>query len=93
MVSYSEKSIRESRGSRQRAWELECDTVADDCDEDDIVSCLLGIFGLKGDVPWTCCSIVDENRMENRSSLMIVFFVLMEFLETGSQVVMKKLGA
>ena len=36
-VSYSEKSIKESRGSRQPAWELEVDMLDEDCVEEDIL--------------------------------------------------------
>ena len=42
-VSYSEKSINESKGSRQLAWEFDVDILDDDCVEDDILS--VGIDG------------------------------------------------
>ena len=35
-VSYSEKSINESKGSRQLAWECDVDMLDDDCVEEDI---------------------------------------------------------
>lgn len=35
-VSYSEKSTKESKGSRQLAWELEVDMLDDDCADGDI---------------------------------------------------------
>ena len=35
-VSYSEKSINESKGSRQLAWEVDVDMLDDDCVEEDI---------------------------------------------------------
>jgi hypothetical protein len=42
-VSYSEKSISESNGSRQLAWELDADMLEDDdCEEDDIAVLVIG---------------------------------------------------
>lgn len=38
-VSYSEKSINESKGSRQPAWEFDVDILDDDCVDDDICRC------------------------------------------------------
>jgi hypothetical protein len=38
-VSYSEKSINESKGSRQLAWEFDVDILDEDCVEDDILRC------------------------------------------------------
>ena len=42
-VSYSEKSINESKGSRQLDWEFDADILDDDCVEDDILT--IGIDG------------------------------------------------
>jgi hypothetical protein len=41
-VSYSEKSINESKGSRQVAWELDVAILDDDCDEEDIFALVAG---------------------------------------------------
>ena len=41
-VSYSEKSINESRGSKQLAWEFDVDMLDEDCVEEDILMYMIG---------------------------------------------------